>query len=144
VLCGVGVRSSLDLQVARSRRCVVHVTWEGPILAKLRRQLPLNLVLLKNVSVIGTYWGSYQSATRHLSPFTRQALTLSPEHKPTRVSEVWTELFALFASGRLKPVVYNGHYTLGTLSQGLQDLENRKTWGKVVVRVRESSARGRL
>jgi len=40
--------------------------------------------------------------------------------------------------------VYNGHYTLGTLSRGLQDLEDRKTWGKVVVRVRESSARGRL
>ena len=33
------------------------------------RQLPLNLVLLRNVSVIGIYWGSYQSATRHLSPF---------------------------------------------------------------------------
>jgi NADPH:quinone reductase len=32
-------------------------------------QLPLNLVLLKNVSVIGIYWGSYLSATRHLSPF---------------------------------------------------------------------------
>jgi NADPH2:quinone reductase len=41
-------------------------------LAQLRRQLPLNLVLLKNVSVIGTYWGSYQSATRHLSFFIRQ------------------------------------------------------------------------
>jgi len=89
-------------------------------------KLPLNLVLLKNVSVIGTYWGSYQ------------------KYKPTRVNEVWTELLALFASGRLKPAVYNGHYTLGTLSQGLQDLEDRKTWGKVVVRVRESSARGRL
>ncbi|KAF8501790.1 NAD-P-binding protein [Russula emetica] len=89
-------------------------------------KLPLNLVLLKNVSVIGTYWGSYR------------------KYKPTRVSNVWTELLALFASGRLKPVVYNGHYTLSTLSQGLQDLEDRKTWGKVVVRVRESSARGKL
>jgi len=66
------------------------------------------------------------------------------ENKLTRVSEVWTELLALFASGHLKPVVYNGHYTLGTLNQGLQDLEDRKTWGKVVVRVRESSARGKL
>lgn len=48
------------------------VTSRKPNLAQLCRKLPLNLVLLKNVSVIGTYWGSYQSTTRHLSPFTRQ------------------------------------------------------------------------
>jgi NADPH2:quinone reductase len=60
------------------------------------------------------------------------------------VSEVWTELLALFASGRLKPVVYDGHYTLETLDQGLQDLENRKTWGKTVVRIQEPAARGKL
>ena len=48
------------------------VTSRGKAQSQLRRQLPLNLVLLKNVSVIGTYWGSYQSATRHLSPFIRQ------------------------------------------------------------------------
>ena len=72
--------------------------------------------------------------------------TVTPllENKPTRVSEVWTELLALFASGRLRPVVYNGRFTLGTLTQGLQDLEDRKTWGKVVVHVREPSARGKL
>jgi NADPH2:quinone reductase len=106
------------------------------------RQLPLNLVLLKNASVIGIYWGSYQSMSSFfLNGFT---VTPFPENKLTRVSEVWTELLALFASGRLKPVVFNGRYTLGTLAQGLQDLENRKTWGKVVVHVRESSARGKL
>jgi NADPH2:quinone reductase len=60
------------------------------------------------------------------------------------VGEVWAELLALFSSGRLKPVVYDGHYTLDTLAQGLQDLEGRKTWGKVVVRVREPAAKGKL
>jgi NADPH2:quinone reductase len=103
-------------------------------------------VLLKNASVIGIYWGSYQSATRHMYSFFLTGFTATPfpENEPTHVSEVWTELLALFASGRLKPVVFNGRYTLGTLTQGLQDLENRKTWGKVVVHVRESSARGKL
>ena len=63
---------------------------------------------------------------------------------PKRVGEVWAELLALFASGRLKPVVYDGRYTLDTLTRGLQDLEDRKTWGKVVVRVREPTGRAKL
>lgn len=140
----MGVPLSSDLQAAGLRRCVVLRHDRRPNPAQLRRQLPLNLVLLKNVSVIGTYWGSYQSATRHVSPFILPGLTPISEYNPTRISEVRTELLALLASGRLKPVVYNGHYTLSTLSQGLQDLEGRKTWGKVVVRVREPPARGRL
>jgi NADPH:quinone reductase-like Zn-dependent oxidoreductase len=89
-------------------------------------KLPLNLVLLKNVSVIGIFWGSYW------------------KNNPQRVRETWTELLGLFGSGRLKPAVYTRNYTLETLTQGLQDLENRKTWGKAVVRVREPAAKGKL
>ncbi|KAH9023915.1 NAD-P-binding protein [Lactarius pseudohatsudake] len=89
-------------------------------------KLPLNLVLLKNVSIIGIFWGSYRKN--------------NPEH----VSETWRELLELLASGRLKPVVYSVEYTLETLTQGLQDLENRKTWGKAVVRVREPAIKGKL
>ncbi|KAH8991185.1 NAD-P-binding protein [Lactarius akahatsu] len=89
-------------------------------------KLPLNLVLLKNVSIIGIFWGSYRKN--------------NPEH----VSETWRTLLELLASGRLKPVVYSGKYTLETLTQGLQDLENRKTWGKAVVRVREPAVKGKL
>ncbi|KAI0306202.1 chaperonin 10-like protein [Multifurca ochricompacta] len=89
-------------------------------------KLSLHLVLLKNASIIGIYWGSYR------------------KHNPKRTREIWDEIFALFASGRLKAVLYPGRYTLETLSQGLQDLENRKTWGKVIARVREPSLRGKL
>ncbi|KAF8486301.1 NAD-P-binding protein [Russula ochroleuca] len=127
---GRGVDVVFD-PVGRIKDALKCVVWGGRALVVgfaggEIEKLPLNLVLLKNVSVIGIYWGSYQ------------------KNKTTRVSEVWTELLALFASGRLKPVVFNGRYTLGTLTQGLQDLENRKTWGKVVVHVREPSARGKL
>lgn len=69
---------------------------------------------------------------------------LSAGKDPKRVGEVWAELLSLFASGRLKPVVYDGHYTLDTLTRGLQDLEDRKTWGKVVVHVREPAVRAKL
>ncbi|KAI9507331.1 NAD-P-binding protein [Russula earlei] len=79
-------------------------------------KLPLNLVLLKHISA----------------------------KNPERSRKVWEELLALFALGRLEPVVYEGHYTLETLSHALKDLEDRKTWGKVVVRVREASVKGKL
>jgi NADPH:quinone reductase-like Zn-dependent oxidoreductase len=86
-------------------------------------------------------------AVRHIflvSSLRLAEILRAPDKDPKRVSEVWTELLALFASGRLQPVVYDGHYTLETLTQGLQDLEDRKTWGKAVVHIREPAARGRL
>jgi NADPH:quinone reductase len=46
-----------------------------------------------------------------------------------------TPIFSLFASKRVSPVVYDRVYALDELTLGLQDLEARKTWGKVVVRV---------
>ena len=111
-----------------------------------RIQLPLNLVLLKNVSIIGIFWGSYSSAILSLASSFLLWLNVVVfiENNPQRVRETWTELLGLFGSGRLKPVVYGGNYTLETLTQGLQDLENRKTWGKAVVRVREPAVKGKL
>ena len=79
-----------------------------------------------------------------LSPFFSSLAEIPAGKDPKRVGEVWAELLSLFASGRLKPVVYDGHYTLDTLTRGLQDLEDRKTWGKVVVHVREPAARAKL
>jgi NADPH2:quinone reductase len=63
---------------------------------------------------------------------------------PKRFAEVWQELLALFASGKLKPILFTGEYTLDTVAKGLDDLEHRRTWGKAVVRVREPPAPGKL
>ena len=41
-------------------------------------------------------------------------------------------------------MVYKRKYTLETVGEGLQDLENRKTWGKAVVQVREPAVKGKL
>ncbi|KAF8268477.1 NAD-P-binding protein [Lactarius quietus] len=117
--------------VGRIKESLKCITWSGRALVVgfaggAIEKLPLNLVLLKNVSIIGIFWGSYIT------------------HNPERVAEAWRELLELFASGRLKPVVYSGKYTLETLTQALRDLEDRKTWGKAVVRVREPPVQGRL
>ena len=39
--------------------------------------------------------------------------------------------------GGVTPVIYPEVYPLERLAEGLVALENRKTWGKVVVRVRD-------
>ena len=50
----------------------------------------------------------------------------------------------MLASGRVKPVVYSDVYPLERVVEGLQALESRKTWGKVVVRVRHESEPAKL
>jgi NADPH:quinone reductase len=55
-------------------------------------QIPMNLVLLKNVSLVGTVWGGY--------------LKNSPETIP----EVWKGIMQLIRDGRLKPVVFEKIY----------------------------------
>lgn len=43
----------------------------------------------------------------------------------------------LLASGRVKPVVYDKVYSLNEVTIGLDALEKRETWGKVIVRINE-------
>ncbi|PCH43592.1 NAD(P)-binding protein [Wolfiporia cocos MD-104 SS10] len=84
--------------------------------------LPLNLVLLKNISIVGIHWGAYT--------------TKEPAHKPA----VYGALLDLLSTGRVKPVVYGDIYPLERIADGLAALEQRKTWGKVVTRIRNEEA----
>ncbi|KAF8970739.1 hypothetical protein BGZ46_010414 [Entomortierella lignicola] len=75
-----------------------------------------NRVLLKNVSLIGVFWGSYA------------------KFDMVTVARVWRELLELFAQGKLVPVVYEKLYQgLDSVKVGLNDLAARKTFGKAVV-----------
>ncbi|KAI0293889.1 NAD-P-binding protein [Multifurca ochricompacta] len=78
--------------VGRIKDALKCIAWGGRALVVgfaggAIEQLPLNLVLLKNVSVVGIFWGSYTSKS------------------PRRFAEVWQELLAMLASGKLKPVL---------------------------------------
>lgn len=82
-------------------------------------KLPLNIVLLKNISVMGLHWGLYT-------------------HKESsRIPVVWEELLGLFASGRIKPIIYDKIFSLDEVTVGLDALERRQTWGKAIVRVKD-------
>lgn len=61
-------------------------------LTSMHSQIPMNLVLLKNISIVGVHWGAY---TRN-----------QPEHIP----EVWAALLQLIREGQLRPVVFEKVY----------------------------------
>lgn len=43
----------------------------------------------------------------------------------------------LLASGRVKPVIYDRIFSLKEVTIGLDALEKRETWGKVIVRIKD-------
>lgn len=47
---------------------------------------------------------------------------------------------SMLQSGKVTPVTYSEVYPLERLSDGLVALENRRTWGKAVVRVKDEPA----
>lgn len=79
-------------------------------------QIPANILLVKNLTVIGFYWGAYVG--RH-----PKVLTASLE-----------TLFAWYAAGRLKPHVSHV-LPLDQAEAALDLLRTRKATGKVVVKI---------
>lgn len=77
-------------------------------------QVPANLLLVKNLSVIGLYWGGY--------------LTFAPE---VLVRSLGT-LMGWLAEGSLKPHVSH-ELPLDRAAEGLELLRSRKATGKVVI-----------
>ncbi len=79
-------------------------------------KIPLNLPLLKGCSVVGVFWGSFVGR--------------EPQVQMQNVAELW----ALFESGKLKPVVGETHRMEG-FAAAFDALRSRRALGKVVVLV---------
>lgn len=75
-----------------------------------------NRILLKNISVIGVYWGGYV------------------ERHPQFMEEAQQKLFAMYEAGEIKPVV-SASYPLKDAPAALRALAGRKTHGKVVLAI---------
>jgi NADPH2:quinone reductase len=100
----------------KSLKCIA---WEGRILvigfASGRiPELAANKVLLKNISVVGLFWGQYLI------------------RDPQKVVDAHTALCAMYAAGSIKPLVWK-RYPLAELPDALGALESRASHGKVVV-----------
>lgn len=83
-------------------------------------QVPLNLLLVKNVSVIGFWWGGYLD-------FAPQALTAS-----------LADLIARWQAGRLHPHI-SQILPFEALPDGLALIRDRKATGKIVLRVSDQA-----
>ena len=77
-------------------------------------QVPANHLLVKNISLIGFYWGGY--------------LTFAPD----ALTDSMAELFAMYSDGRLRPHVSHV-LPLERAQEALDLLHGRKSTGKVVV-----------
>ncbi len=79
-------------------------------------QIPANILLVKNISVIGFYWGAHR--------------VLAPD----LIRQSFHELFDLFLAGKLKPHVSHT-FPLEQVTDAMHTLTGRKSTGKVVLTV---------
>ncbi len=85
-------------------------------------QIPANLLLVKNVTVIGLYWGYYMAWGK-----SKASAALRAE-----VPGLFAEMFRLFEAGELSPVT-DSRLPLDDFLAGLRRVESRQVIGKVVL-----------
>ena len=76
--------------------------------------IPANRILLKNMAVVGAFWGAHA------------------RRNPGYVAEAQEELAGLYRAGQIRPVV-GTTYPLESAPAALRDLANRKVMGKAVL-----------
>lgn len=79
-------------------------------------QIPANILLVKNLTVLGLYWGGYAKI------------------KPSVLTDSFRTLFDWYVDGRLTPHVSHV-LPLTEANEGLELLRSRKATGKVVIEV---------
>jgi len=77
-------------------------------------QVPANILLVKNISVIGFYWGAYRKLD------------------PDLINDSFDELLQWYAAGELKPHVSHT-FDLADAAEAMNTLKGRKSTGKVVL-----------
>jgi NADPH:quinone reductase len=101
--------------------CLRSIAWGGRIIiigfaAGRISQVPANLALVKNIDVIGFYWGSYQ------------------KHKPELLRSSFQQLFRWFEEGKLRPHISH-RLPLAQAGEALKLLQQRQSTGKVVLEI---------
>lgn len=102
-----------------ARDCLSSLAWKGRWLiigfaGGGIPEIPANLLLVKGVSAVGVFWGSFT------------------QHEPAVNVQNFAQLFEWIARGRLKPLVTR-HYRLEDAAVALRDLLERRITGKVVL-----------
>jgi len=77
-------------------------------------QAPANILLVKNIDVIGFYWGSYQG------------------RRPELLRDSYAQLFRWFEEGKVRPHI-SAKLDLNDVARAMDLLRQRKSTGKVVL-----------
>jgi len=101
-----------------TKESIKCLAWQGRLLivgfsSGNLPNLPAHLLLLKNASAIGVYW--------------------SHERNPKMLADIGRQLVQLFETGIIQPIIHNP-YGFSDLPQALQDLQDRASVGKLVMR----------
>jgi NADPH2:quinone reductase len=85
-------------------------------------EIPANIVLVKNLTVIGLYWGFYMAwgKTKADAPLREKVRTL------------YEEMFALFEAGKLRAPV-DGSLPLAEFATAMRRVESREVVGKIIL-----------
>mmetsp|Transcript_4891 Transcript_4891/g.15807 ORF Transcript_4891/g.15807 Transcript_4891/m.15807 type:complete len:352 (+) Transcript_4891:1-1056(+) len=105
--------------IVESTKCIA---WNGRIVVVGFTKgdipkIPANRILLKNIAVTGLHWGAYAYS------------------EPEQVPKVWSAVLDLLSKGTVKPILYDQLYPLERLPDALHAIENRSSFGKVVIDV---------
>jgi NADPH:quinone reductase len=97
------------------------IAWEGRIIVigfagGRVPQIPANIVLVKNIDIVGFFWGSYR------------------RYKPHLMAESLDQLLRWFEEGKIKPHVSH-RLPLAQVKDALELLRTRKSTGKVVLTI---------
>lgn len=100
-----------------STRCIA---FEGRIItigyaSGIIPSIMANRILLKNMDVIGLFWGNY----RH--------------HDPQRIAQTQSELNQLWSAGKVRPIIYR-QFAFEDYPEALAALAGRKSFGKIVLK----------
>ncbi len=117
---------------AASLRCVAP---EGRIIpmgfaSGVIPQIPANILLVKNVTVIGFYYGYYNGWGGKTAPSPREAAALA--RRRAMVADAQAELTRWFTEGKLKAMV-SGRFDLGDWVKAFRTIEDRTVVGKAVL-----------
>jgi NADPH2:quinone reductase len=74
----------------------------------------MNRVLLKHITLLGINIGGYH------------------QHDPRALRAATDQLFALYAAGKIKPVIH-ARYPLAQAAHALRELADRRTVGKLIL-----------
>ena len=100
----------------RSLKCIA---WNGRLLvigfaSGTIPEVKVNRILLKNIAVVGLFWGAHA------------------KKEPEKIAPTFQALFDLFEAGVLPPVIYKS-YSFDELPVALEALGSRKSYGKIIV-----------